>query len=192
MDQVITKRKIYTKTGDKGYTSLGGQRNISKAHLRIDACGTIDELNSFLGFTIAALNEHEQLDNIVKKTLRIQQELFDLGVQLLNYPVLGQDLVSIVSANDVEILEKEIDEMDSQLPELHNFILPNSSGDEAARLQVSRTICRRLERVLVRLSEFIKVDDMIIIYINRLSDWLFVAARFVAMVLKQNETIYHK
>lgn len=186
-----TKRKIYTRAGDKGYTStLGSARNVSKAHLRIEVCGTLDELNAFIGFAISALKQYEQLTDIVKKCLRIQHELFDLGAQLLSYPIATQETWSIVSANDVKILEEEIDEMDLQLPELHNFILPGG-GEAAARLHVSRTICRRLERVLVRLSELIKFDEIIIVYINRLSDWLFMTARFVASTLKQNEIIWH-
>ena len=189
MDQ-ITKRKIYTKAGDKGYTAtFGRQRSISKAHLRIEACGTIDELNSFLGFTIVALKQYEQLTTVAKRCFRIQNELFDLGVHLLNYPVPTEEAVHIISAQEIKTLETEIDEMDAQLPGLKNFIIPGG-GEVAARLHVSRTICRRLERVIVRLSELVKADEAILAYINRLSDWLFVVARYVTMILNQQEIIW--
>ena len=188
----ISRTKIYTRAGDAGYTSsLGGQRNISKAHLRIEASGTLDELNSFIGLAVTTLKQYEQLDDLVKKCLRIQNELFDLGVQILTNPAqLGENTL-IVTGNDVNILEQEIDAMELILPELRNFILPGG-GEAAARLHVSRTICRRLERVLVKLSELIKVDAVAMVYINRLSDWLFVAARYTAFTLKQNEIIWQK
>jgi cob(I)alamin adenosyltransferase len=190
MDEGITKRKIYTGVGDSGYTNLAGTRKISKANLRIEACGTIDELNAFLGFAIVALKPYAQLTILVERCLRIQNELFDLGAQLSSYPLILES-TPIISMNEIKKLEAEIDSMDLLLPPLGNFIFPG--GNEAVvRLQLVRTVCRRLERVVVRLSELVKFDATMLIYINRLSDWFFVAGRFTAATLKQPESIWHK
>lgn len=185
------KRKIYTGIGDKGYTNLyAGNRQISKANLRIEACGTLDELNAFIGFAVVALKSYEQLTTIVKRCTRIQNELFDLGAQLSSYPLILEN-IPIISLNDVKILENEIDEMDLQLPALNHFILPGGN-EPVARLHLARTVCRRLERLVVRLSELVKFDGIVLVYLNRLSDWLFVAARFVGMSLQQKEVIWHR
>lgn len=189
MDE-LTKGKVYTGIGDQGYTTLIGNRKISKANLRIEACGTIDELNAFLGFAIIALKPYIQLTALVDRCLRIQNELFDLGAQLSSYPLVIETM-PIISMNDIKKLEEEIDSMDTFLSPLTNFILPGGN-EPVARLQLVRTICRRLERVIVRLSELVKFNEIMLIYINRLGDWFFVAARFTAITLKQPENIWKR
>ena len=104
MDHQTIKRKIYTKRGDKGYTHLlGNNRSISKGHLRIEACGVLDELNAFLGYAIVAIKPYEQLGKIASKCLRIQKELFDLGAYLTSYPLIVEDNLAIISLNEVYI-----------------------------------------------------------------------------------------
>lgn len=190
MEQQVTKGKIYTKLGDKGYTTLlGNNRKISKANLRVEACGTLDELNAFIGFAIVALRSYDQLTILVTACLRIQCELFDLGAQLSSYPVAMEQ--TIITINEIQKLEEEIDAMDLQLVKVNNFIFPNNS-EVVVRLHLVRTVCRRLERIVIRLFELIKLDDIVLAYLNRLSDWFFMASRYASMVLQQTETVWNR
>jgi cob(I)alamin adenosyltransferase len=164
--------KIYTKTGDKGYTSLIGGTRVPKHHLRIESYGTVDELNSYIGLirdqNIAA---HDQ--QVLKE---IQDRLFTIGSSLASDPEKSKMIIPDLHEADIELLEKEMDAMNEELPELRHFILPG--GNNAISFcHIARCVCRRAERLSVHLSEESKVDEKVNIYLNRLSDYLFTLAR---------------
>ena len=164
--------KIYTKGGDKGQTSLLGGTRISKAHLRIDTYGTIDELNSYLGWL------RDQEINTARKDLlkEIQDRLFTIGSHLAVDPEKTVTKIPDLHDSDVTFLEKEIDQMSDDLPEMKFFILPG--GHQSVSLcHVARCVCRRAERLIITLHQESPVEDTILSYINRLSDYLFVLAR---------------
>ncbi len=175
--------KIYTKTGDSGNTSLIGGTKVSKSNLRIEAYGTIDELNSYIGLCRDLIE-----DTFSQKTLlEVQDRLFTMGSTLacdpeketqMKLPDLGQ--------GDIEWLEKEIDRMNELLPEMKSFILAGGHPT-ISHLHIARCICRRAERTCVRLSELSLVESKIIIYLNRLSDYLFILARYTGMQLGAEE-----
>ncbi len=160
--------KIYTRTGDSGETSLFGGKRVSKTDTRIEAYGTVDELNSFIGVIRSSWPDSPidvQLD-------AIQRDLFDVGAQLA---APGNDRFRGVSSARIEALEQGIDEMERHLAPLTNFILPGGAIP-GAHLHVARTVCRRAERFVVSLGD--EAPAMTLAYLNRLSDYLFVAARF--------------
>jgi cob(I)alamin adenosyltransferase len=167
--------KIYTKGGDKGETGLFGGERVSKDSTRIEAYGTVDELNSFIGLALI-----EAKDKEVKKLLeKIQNTLFVLGADLStpdNEKNKNHNIPRI-SKSYYEEIEKEIDKFDSRLDELRNFILPGGSKG-AALLHICRTICRRAERRVVALNNIVNLNPDIIILLNRLSDLFFVLARY--------------
>ncbi len=176
--------KIYTKTGDGGATSLFGGARLRKNSPRINAYGTVDELNSLLG---VAIGENPPAP-LVKKLLRVQSELFILGSEL-STPNNVKVKIPRIKKPYTTRLEREIDSWQSELPTLKNFILPG--GNKAsATLHLARTTARRAEREIVALSEDEKLNKNILPYINRLSDWLFVAARYINKINKVNETIW--
>ena len=158
--------KIYTRTGDKGETSLFGGSRVSKNDPRIEAYGTIDELNSHLGLCRTASADAE--------LARVQSDLFDIGAFLA---APNSDRFPSVGAGRIEDLERAIDAMESELKPLKTFIVPGGS-ESAARLHVARTVCRRAERRVLALDEDSPEMLTTIAYLNRLSDFLFVAARF--------------
>jgi cob(I)alamin adenosyltransferase len=164
--------KIYTKTGDDGTTGLIGGQRVRKSDARIDCYGTIDELNAALG--LAAVNAHESLAPLIRE---VQNDLFVIGSHLAT-PDESPHKASLPTMDDaiVHRLEMQIDAAVSALPPLRNFILPGGT-DTAARLHVARTICRRAERLLVAYAEDRPVPPIVVTYLNRLSDWLFVQAR---------------
>jgi cob(I)alamin adenosyltransferase len=165
--------KIYTKKGDQGSTSLIGGTKVPKSHLRIECYGTIDELNSCLG-VLAAM---KIADKGGRATLAvIQERLFVVGSLLASDPKAGKMALPQLAPGDVTLLEKEIDRMTAQLPVLKSFILPGGSAP-AAWAHVTRCVCRRAERLAVALSVHDRVDALIIVYLNRLSDYLYVLAR---------------
>jgi len=168
--------KIYTKTGDDGTTSLFSGGRVSKTHLRVEAYGTIDELNSVLG-VVRAHHPHERTDERLEQ---VQQQLFNLAADLATPLDSKADWVVRMDAATVTGLEEAIDEMSADLPELKNFIFPGGSL-AAANIHVARTVCRRAERVVVQLSEQESVGDNVINYLNRLSDFLFTLARWENM-----------
>ncbi len=181
--------KVYTKTGDAGKTRLAGGQEIAKNAARIEAFGTVDELNAFLGWAVQGLSSEDQLPELQKRMMRIQNELFDLGSQLA---VLAEDRregTPVIISSDVERLESEIDDMNDDLPPLKSFILPGG-GELATRLHISRTVCRRAERQLVRLLEKETLDGTELPYLNRLSDWLFVASRYVSWQTGNDEFLW--
>ncbi len=164
--------KIYTKTGDKGQTSLIGGTRIPKFHLRIECYGTVDELNSYIG-----LIRDQDIDTHAKDILKeIQDRLFTIGAVLASDPVKSKMKVPDLHASDIELLEKEMDAMNEVLPELKHFILPGGST-VASYCHVARCVCRRAERNTVHLASVEKVDEQVVVYLNRLSDYLFVLAR---------------
>jgi len=171
--------KIYTKTGDKGKTSLFGGLRVSKHHLRIEAYGTVDELNSYVG-----LIRDQKIDALTHEILlKIQNELFTLGAMLATPPekeVLknGKKRLNIHTINESSIifLENQMDEMNEQLPEMTHFVLPGGHTT-VSFCHIARCVCRRAERITTQLSEESTVDVHILMYLNRLSDYLFVLAR---------------
>ncbi|MCC6817820.1 MAG: cob(I)yrinic acid a,c-diamide adenosyltransferase [Bacteroidia bacterium] len=166
--------KIYTKRGDKGETSLIGGQRVPKHHVRIESYGTIDELNSYIGILRSFVN-----DSINKAILpEIQDRLFTVGSLLASAPG-SKMIVPDLHDEDVELLEKSIDSMNEELPELRSFVLPAGSL-EVAQCHVARCICRRAERLIVHLNEIEAVEEIILQYINRLSDYLFVVSRYQA------------
>lgn len=167
--------KIYTKTGDKGQTSLIGGVRVPKHHIRIEAYGTVDELNSHIGLIAASLIDKETEEVLAE----IQDRLFTIGSNLALAPDKAKMEVPDLKPEDVELLEKEIDKMDAELPELKSFVLPGGSP-LVANTHIARCVCRRAERIVTHLAEESHVEDIVIIYLNRLSDYLFNLSRKIA------------
>ena len=167
--------KIYTKTGDKGSTSLIGGTKVPKSHLRIEAYGTVDELNSCIGLC-RDLIEDEESRNIL---LEIQDRLFTIGSSLACDPIKEPRMrIPDLKEKDVSLLEKEIDRLDAALPPMKSFILPGGHP-VVSHIHITRCVCRRAERCCVRLElESLEVDEAILQYLNRLSDYLFMLARY--------------
>jgi len=175
--------KIYTKTGDKGQTSLIGGTRVPKHHLRIESYGTVDELNSWIG-----LIRDQEVDALSKSTLlEIQDRLFTIGSHLASDPEKSRMKLPEIHPEDVEVLEKEIDRMTLQIPELKSFILPGGLT-LVSFTHIARCVCRRCERLITHLNEEKSVNELIIIYMNRLSDYLFVLSRYFGMLNKVEES----
>lgn len=175
--------KIYTKTGDDGYTSLFGGRRVSKAELRIDSCGTVDELNSWIGLL------RDQEVNATRSGIleTIQDRLFTIGAHLGAEPGNTKVKVPMLSEDDVTFLEKEIDLMDAKLEPMRAFVLPG--GHQSISFgHVARTVCRRGERLVIALNALEGIDPLVIKYLNRLSDYLFVLCRMMTKELNAVET----
>ena len=164
--------KIYTKTGDKGFTSLIGGTRVPKFHLRIESYGTVDELNSSVGMIRDQdITAHDK--DLLKQ---IQDRLFTIGASLAADPEKSKMVIPDLNLEDIELLEKEMDAINEQLPELRHFILPG--GNNAISFcHIARCVCRRAERLAVHLSTESNVDEKVTVYLNRLSDYLFVLAR---------------
>lgn len=180
--------KIYTKTGDSGQTSLFGGKRVSKANLRVEAYGTVDELNSMIGVVVSM--GHGTKDLVDKTLLKIQSDLFEIGSALATPGDRIQE-TSVVLAKRVKEFEGIIDKMTEVLPELHNFILPGGASI-AAQLHLARSVARRAERRVIALSVKEVIDTEIIVYFNRLSDLLFTMARFVNHQENKKEMIWEK
>jgi len=178
--------RIYTKTGDDGTTGLIGGSRVKKYDLRLEAYGTVDELNSWIGIVRST-----DIDAHAKTILeQIQQKLFVIGAILAT----GENASALkdrfpCKKEDVELLEKEMDLMFTVLPELSHFVLPGGCLP-ASYCHVARTVCRRAERRIVELSEKVKTDPLLVVYVNRLSDYLFVLSRKVSQDLKVPETLW--
>lgn len=168
--------KIYTKTGDSGETSLFGGGRVSKHHLRVEAYGTVDEVNSLLGLARAA-GPSLQGDHWLEKA---QNQLFHLGSDLATPLDAKTDWITRVTERDIVWLESTIDRMSDELAPLQNFILPGGA-QAAAHLHVARAVCRRAERLITALGESEAISEHTVPYINRLSDWLFTLARYENM-----------
>lgn len=165
--------KIYTKTGDKGTTSLVGGTRVPKTHIRLEAYGTVDELNSNLGLLITYLLDGKDKDFLQQ----VQDRLFAVGSHLAtDREKMELKEASIISSEQVEMVEREIDRLDTLLPPLSAFILPGGSRG-AALCHVCRTVCRRAERRILALAEQVEISSELLAYVNRLSDYLFVLSR---------------
>jgi cob(I)alamin adenosyltransferase len=178
--------KIYTKTGDKGQTALIGGRRVSKADLRIDTYGTVDELNSWIGLV------RDQAVNAERKELlkEIQDRLFTIGAELATDPIKApKKAIPVIVADDVTLLERAMDSMDAELPELRAFILPGGH-ESVSYCHLARTVCRRAERLVIALNEQSLVDELVLQYLNRLSDYLFVLSRKMAQEVGVQEVAW--
>ena len=185
----LALNRIYTKRGDKGETALVGGQRIRKDAVRIDCYGTIDELNSFVGAAAVALPADPRIARLSAILLRVQHELFNLGSILATLPEDVHPKQPHVTGLEIAQLEREIDEMNEELPPLRSFVLPG--GSEAnVRLHQCRTICRRAERIAVTLSHEEQVPPDAIQYLNRLSDALFVWSRWVNSMLALPEVLW--
>lgn len=177
--------KIYTKTGDKGTTALLGGARVSKADLRIEAYGTIDELNAYMGLL------RDQPVNKKREALihHIQDQLFAIGSLLAAQPGKHLNYLPELKESDALMLEEAMDKMNTTLPEMKNFILPG--GNQAVSFcHIARCVCRRAERRVVALADHEDVAGVIIIFLNRLSDYLFVLSRVMAKELEAEEIIW--
>ena len=167
--------KIYTKTGDKGNTSLIGGTKVSKSHLRIEAYGTVDELNSYIGLCRDLLT----LEDSRRLLQEIQDRLFTLGSHLALDPEhRGKMTLPIIEERDILVLEERMDAMEGELPELKNFVLPGGSTVSSV-CHIARCICRRAERNVTGIESLSEQESMALKYLNRLSDYLFVLARLL-------------
>ena len=164
--------KIYTKTGDQGTTSLFGGQRVLKSHYRIDAYGTVDELNAHIG-----LVSDQEVNKPIQETLiEIQNKLFTIGSILATEPGNSKVKVPSLGEADILFLESEIDKIDSALPPIRNFVLPGGHASISIG-HIARTVCRRAERLVISLDEKEGVDQFVIKYLNRLSDYLFMLCR---------------
>jgi len=192
---MVNLNKIYTKTGDDGETALVGGQRVSKGDIKIEAYGTVDELNAYLGCirseVAAALQDTEIAGETFAVFLQIQNILFNIGAILaspVDQPYEGRPQVS---DEQIRILEEKMDAYQEILAPLTSFVLPGS-GRLNSMAHVARTVCRRSERILVRLAEQEAVDENVLKYINRLSDFLFVYARWVSKHLNEEEPLWEQ
>ncbi|MCW3108032.1 MAG: cob(I)yrinic acid a,c-diamide adenosyltransferase [Segetibacter sp.] len=179
--------KIYTKTGDQGKTSLIGGTKVPKSDIRIDSYGTVDELNSFIGLVSDHLADHS-LKTVLKE---IQDRLFTIGSSLACDPE-KEALMKIpdLKEEDIKLLENEMDKMNEVLPAMKNFILPGGHV-AVSTAHISRCVCRRAERLCVNLQQTGSfIDPLVIKYLNRLSDYLFVLARYIGHNLNIEEIVW--
>jgi len=174
--------KIYTKTGDEGITSLLGGMRVPKSDLRIDAYGTIDELNSYIGL----VRDQEVNKSRAELLKEIQDRLFTIGADLATVPGKEKVKKPDLHQEDITLLEDEMDLMDKNLPALTAFILPGGH-QSVSFCHLARTVCRRAERITVELASFEQVSDLVIQYLNRLSDFLFVLGRAMSQELGTEE-----
>jgi cob(I)alamin adenosyltransferase len=187
--------KVYTRGGDKGDTSLVGGKRVPKDSPRIDAYGTIDELNSIVGLArvfneenLDAGEAHQFLDGVL---CQIQDELFDLGSELATPPAFFQEGMYRVSEKEIERIEKLIDQCQKDLEPLKSFILPGG-GRVGAYLHQCRTVCRRAEREILRLSRAEEINHSVIKYTNRLSDLFFVLSRWISKQTGEQEYLWQR
>jgi cob(I)alamin adenosyltransferase len=187
--------RVYTRTGDKGDTGLVGGKRVPKDSPRIEAYGTIDELNSIVGVARVFNEErldrgsaHVFLDDVLR---RIQQELFDVGAELATPPDFVYPGMHRIGESEVKYLETTIDECQKELEALKSFILPGG-GKIGAYLHQCRTVCRRAERVIVALARAEEVDRWLVIYVNRLSDLFFVLSRWIARRTGDKEYLWER
>ncbi|MFZ1291490.1 MAG: cob(I)yrinic acid a,c-diamide adenosyltransferase, partial [Melioribacteraceae bacterium] len=165
--------KIYTKTGDDGSTSLFGGTRVQKNNIRINAYGTVDELNSVIGLALS----YKVSEEVKFELQEIQNTLFQIGSELASPENVKSDLIKKTSEEEISYLESLIDKFDENLPPLKNFILPGGI-ESASYLHFARTVCRRAERIIVELKEKENINNHILVYLNRSSDLLFVLARY--------------
>ena len=201
--------KIYTRTGDSGTTGLFGGPRVAKDDSRIEAYGTVDELNAVLGCVrtaidetaksddrsqTAALSEEGSLSHLDAKIVRVQHELFSIGAELAS-PHPDQFNLRVIGKEHIDRLETWIDESESRLPPLKQFILPGGSA-VASHVHLARAVCRRAERRVITLADAVEsetpISNTVIVYLNRLSDWLFVVSRDVNRLLARPDQPWEK
>ena len=192
----IRLSRIYTRTGDKGQTALVGGKRVPKESARLEAYGTIDELNSIVGIVRTYLPDYRErlrseFDAYSESLRRIQNELFDVGSELATPSDVEYPQMHKMGAGEVKKLENEMDAMEKELEPLKSFTLPGG-GILNAFLHQARTVCRRAERVCWRLKREEDINDNLIIYVNRLSDHLFVQSRWVAKQLDEPEYLWDR
>ncbi len=174
--------KIYTKKGDKGTTSLIGGTRLPKHHVRIESYGTIDELNSYIGLLRDLIPAHKQTPVLIE----IQDRLFTIGSHLAADPEKSRMQLPELLESDVTLLEKEIDDMDAEIPTMKCFVLPGGHP-HVSHCHIARCVCRRAERLVSHLNEISTVEPLIAAYMNRLSDYLFVLSRKLTHELNAEE-----
>ncbi len=177
--------KIYTRKGDDGKTSLLGGTRVDKYDLRIESYGTVDELNAAIGM----LMDQPGTTPLHEELRRIQNELFLLGSHLANDPGASRFQLTEIPESSVEALEQSMDAMEAHLPPLKNFVLPGGHPANSAA-HLARCICRRAERRVVELSRVSEVQEVIPRYLNRLSDWLFMASRYISHLTGAPEILW--
>ena len=185
----MEKSRLYTGGGDKGKTSLVGGFRVSKTHPRLEAYGTIDELNSFIGLLIAEIDD----DKTNELLLFVQSKLFTVGSYLATDPTKTEyKIESHIADDSIVKLERAIDEFDSELPKMKAFVLPGGSRS-AAIAHICRTVCRRAERNIYCLIEIekVEIEEPVLIFMNRLSDFLFVLARKECLLGKGEEIFWN-
>jgi cob(I)alamin adenosyltransferase len=175
-------QKIYTKTGDKGETSLLGGTRLPKHHIRIEAYGTVDELNSHIGL-LRDVADDTAIETVL---IRVQENLFTIGSNLAADPVKNKMALPSIEESDIVQLENEIDRMSAGLPEMKSFVLPGGHI-HVSYCHIARCVCRRAERAVIHLGSVEKVDPLHIKYVNRLSDYLFMLARWFTKARHANE-----
>ena len=180
--------KVYTRTGDEGMTDLVGGERVPKDSLRIESYGTVDELQSVLGMLRAALAESGSVE-IVAHLHRVQQDLFDLGSTLSTPPQHADRVKNPITEERIGWLEETMDRWNEELPPLRSFVL-SGGGRYSALGHVARTVCRRCERIVLRLAREEEVPAEVLRYLNRLSDFLFVLARHLARVFGEEEPLW--
>jgi cob(I)alamin adenosyltransferase len=168
--------RIYTRTGDKGETSLIGGTRLPKQHIRIEAYGTVDELNSHIGLLRDVMDDKETTELLIE----IQDRLFTIGSNLAADPVKNKMKLPALSEEDITRLEKAIDKIDGMVPEMRSFVLPGGHI-HVSYCHIARCVCRRAERTVLKLAESEGVDDLHCRYLNRLSDYLFMLCRWLVM-----------
>jgi cob(I)alamin adenosyltransferase len=189
---VVRLNRIYTKAGDGGDTRLVGGQKVRKDALRIEAYGTIDELSACIGIArtqLTAPGAPAEADALAQVLARIQNELFNLGSDLATIPGDRHPKQPVIEERHVTALEREIDEWNETLPELHSFVLPGG-GMVAAYLHLARTVCRRAERHIVSLRDAEPIGEHALPYVNRLSDALFVMSRHAARLYGESEPLW--
>lgn len=183
------KSSLYTRTGDDGTTSLVGGARAKKNSPRLEAYGTIDELSSYLGSMASDIRADSELQGQVRE---IQNELFNIGSYLATRPAVGdRPCCASLTKEKMNQLEGWIDALDEQTPKINAFILPGGS-ELASKAHLARVVCRRAERRIIDLSEEEYVDPQVIAYINRLSDYLFIAARYINFMRGVNEIVWRQ
>jgi cob(I)alamin adenosyltransferase len=174
--------KIYTKKGDKGTTSLLGGTRVSKSHIRIESYGTVDELNSWIGL----LRDMDDNDDRREFMKGIQDRLFTIGSSLAADPAKQSVKIPDLHDSDITVLEDAMDKMNEVLPEMRHFVLPGGHRANST-CHIARCVCRRCERAVIRLAEEEPVDERVISYLNRLSDYLFVLCRTISFETGSDE-----
>ena len=186
---MVRINRVYTKTGDDGTTGLVGGARAAKDSPRIEAYGTVDELNAQIGVVRVALARSAARERLDPVFVRIQNELFNLGSDLATPDEERRKRQPTLAARHVEALEREIDDLNDVLPDLKSFVLPGG-GEVSALLHVARTVCRRAERRTLALGREESLPEHAVVYLNRLSDALFVFGRWVAMTDGQAEPLW--